>query len=56
VLQPQLIAEIASRTDGREILRQHGDIQCAVRQGQPARAEQAMRAHLEYLKRIQGEG
>ena len=36
VLQPQLIAEIASRTDGREILRQHGDIQCAVRQGQPA--------------------
>ncbi len=56
VLQPELIAEIASRVDAREILRQHGEIQSAVRQRQPARAEQAMRAHLEYLKRIQGKG
>ncbi len=56
VLQPQLIAEIAARVDGAEILRQHRDIVCAVREGRPARAEQAMRAHLEYLRRIQAEG
>ncbi|RKQ88162.1 GntR family transcriptional regulator [Solirubrobacter pauli] len=53
VLQPKLIEEIGSRTDGDEILRQHRDIQRAVRRNQPAAAEKAMRAHIEYLMRVQ---
>src|SRR3954468_2445443 len=36
VLQPQLIASIGARVDGAEILRQHGEIQRAVRRRQPA--------------------
>ena len=36
VLQPQLIASIGPRVDGAEILRQHRDIQRAVRRRQPA--------------------
>lgn len=53
VLQPKLIEEIGSRTESDEILRQHRDIQRAVRRKQPAAAEKAMRAHIEYLMRIQ---
>lgn len=53
VLQPRLIEEIGSRTDSDEILRQHRDIQRAVRRNQPGAAEKAMRAHIEYLMRIQ---
>ena len=53
VLQPKLIEEIGSMTDPEEILRQHRDIQRAVRRRQPAAAEKAMRAHIEYLMRIQ---
>lgn len=53
VLQPKLIEEIGARTEGDEILRQHRDIQRAVRRNQPAAAEKAMRAHIEYLIRIQ---
>src|SRR3954462_4070794 len=56
VLQPQLIAEISGRVDGAEILRQHGDIQRAVRRRQPAAAEKAMRAHITYLRDIQSAG
>jgi DNA-binding FadR family transcriptional regulator len=50
VLQPQLIASIGARVDGAEILRQHRDIQRAVRRRQPAGAERAMRAHIAYLQ------
>jgi DNA-binding FadR family transcriptional regulator len=56
VLQPQLIADISGRVDGDEILRQHRDIQRAVRRKQSAGAERAMRAHIAYLKEIQGGG
>ena len=53
VLQPKLIEEIGGMTDPDEILRQHRDIQRAVRRRQPAAAEKAMRAHIEYLMRVQ---
>ena len=53
MLQPQLIAKISPRVDGAEILRQHRDIQRAVRRRQSAGAERAMRAHLAYLMDIQ---
>ena len=53
VLQPQLIAKISPRVDGAEILRQHRDIQRAVRRRQSAGAEKAMRAHIAYLMDIQ---
>ena len=53
VLQPQLIAKISPRVDGAEILRQHRDIQRAVRRRQSAGAERAMRAHIAYLMDIQ---
>ena len=49
VLQPRLIEKISPRVDGAEILRQHRDIQRAVRRRQPAGAERAMRAHIAYL-------
>ena len=39
--------------DGEEILRQHRDIQRAVRRRQPAAAEKAMRAHIAYLMEFQ---
>jgi GntR family transcriptional regulator, transcriptional repressor for pyruvate dehydrogenase complex len=50
VLQPNLIRYISGHVDGPEILRQHQDIQRAVKRRQPAAAERAMRAHIEYLK------
>jgi GntR family transcriptional repressor for pyruvate dehydrogenase complex len=53
VLQPHLIAAISPRVDGEEILRQHRDIQRAVRRRQPAAAEKAMRAHIAYLMDVQ---
>jgi DNA-binding FadR family transcriptional regulator len=52
ILQPQLVANIADRVDGAEILRQHGDIQRAVKRRQSAAAEKAMRAHIAYLRDI----
>ncbi len=52
VLQPQLIADISERVDGAEILRQHADIQRAVKRRQSAAAEKAMRAHITYLRDI----
>jgi DNA-binding FadR family transcriptional regulator len=54
VLQPQLIASIGTRVEGEEVLRQHRDIQRAVRRRQPAGAERAMRAHIGYLKETLG--
>jgi DNA-binding FadR family transcriptional regulator len=53
VLQPYLIEQISPRVDGAEILRQHRDIQRAVRRRQPAAAEKAMRAHITYLVDVQ---
>src|SRR3954464_4927853 len=52
VLQPQLIADISDRVDGDAILRQHSDIQRAVKRRQAAAAEKAMRAHIMYLRDI----
>ena len=53
VLQPSLIARIGGAIDGDQILRQHRDIVRAIRRGQPAGAQRAMRRHLEYvLERI----
>ena len=53
VLQPHLIEKISPRVDGAEILRQHRDIQRAVRRRQSAGAERAMRAHIGYLMDVQ---
>ena len=52
VLLPHLVAHIAGGIDGEEILRQHREIQRAVKRRQPAAAERAMRAHIEYLQGI----
>jgi GntR family transcriptional regulator, transcriptional repressor for pyruvate dehydrogenase complex len=52
VLQPNLIVHISGRVDGETILRQHQDIQRAVRRRQAAAAERAMAAHIEYLKNL----
>jgi len=52
ILQPNLIAHISIAVEGEEILRQHREIQRAVRRRQPAAAERAMRAHIEYLQTI----
>src|SRR3954449_1209115 len=52
VLQPNLIVHISARVDGEAILRQHRDIQRAVRRRQPAAAERAMTVHIEYLKQL----
>jgi GntR family transcriptional repressor for pyruvate dehydrogenase complex len=52
ILQPNLIAHISVAVDGEEILRQHREIQRAVRRRQPAAAERAMRAHIEYLQLV----
>src|SRR4051794_33347060 len=55
VLQPNLIVHISARVEGAAILRQHQDIQRAVRRHQPAAAERAMAAHIRYLKEALGE-
>ena len=52
VLQPSLIDTIGASIDGGSILRQHGEIQRAIRMRQPARAQRAMRRHLEYLRAL----
>jgi GntR family transcriptional repressor for pyruvate dehydrogenase complex len=52
VLQPNLIVHMSGRVDGEAILRQHQDIQRAVRRRQPAAAERAMTVHIEYLKQL----
>ena len=54
VLQPSLIDTIGDSIDGEAILRQHGEIQRAIRLGQPAAAQRAMRRHLEYLRDLVG--
>ena len=52
ILQPNLVSHISVAVEGEEILRQHREIQRAVRRRQPAAAERAMRAHIEYLQTI----
>jgi GntR family transcriptional repressor for pyruvate dehydrogenase complex len=49
VLQPSLIDTIGASIDGDAILDQHRAIQRAIRLGQPAAAQRAMRRHLDYL-------
>jgi GntR family transcriptional regulator, transcriptional repressor for pyruvate dehydrogenase complex len=49
VLQPSLIDTIGATIDGDAILDQHRAIQRAIRLGQPAAAQRAMRRHLDYL-------
>src|SRR3954470_12847529 len=56
VLQPTLVRHISPRVEGAAILRQHQDIQRAVRRRQPAAAERAMAAHIEYLKQKVDQG
>jgi len=49
VLQPLLVARVGATIDGEAILRQHRAIMRAIRRGQPAAAQRAMRRHLEYV-------
>ena len=49
VLQPTLVAHIGGKVDPDAILGQHRAILRAVRRRQPAAAERAMQAHIEYL-------
>jgi len=49
VLQPLLVARVGKTVDGNAILRQHRAVLRAIRKGQPAAAERAMRRHLEYV-------
>jgi DNA-binding FadR family transcriptional regulator len=55
VLQPNLIAHLASAVDGDAILAQHRAILRAVRRNQRSAAERAMAAHLQYLVAVLGE-
>ena len=49
VLQPSLVETVGDAFDAESILRQHREILRAIRRGQPAAAERAMRRHLEHL-------
>jgi len=49
VLQPLLVARVGPTVDGNAILRQHRSVLHAIRSGQPAGAQRAMRRHLEYI-------
>jgi GntR family transcriptional regulator, transcriptional repressor for pyruvate dehydrogenase complex len=52
VLQPTLVVEISDHVDAAQIMAQHGAILAGVRARDPAAAEAAMRAHLEYLRDV----
>jgi GntR family transcriptional repressor for pyruvate dehydrogenase complex len=52
VLQPSLAAQIGPRVRHKDIIDQHRAILRAIRRGQQAGAERAMRAHLEHLRDI----
>jgi DNA-binding FadR family transcriptional regulator len=54
VLQPSLIDTIGASIDAEAILRQHREIQRAIRLRRPAKAQHAMRRHLEYLRELVG--
>ena len=44
-----LVARVGPTVDGNTILRQHRSILRAIRSGQPAAAQRAMRRHLDYI-------
>jgi GntR family transcriptional regulator, transcriptional repressor for pyruvate dehydrogenase complex len=50
VLQPSLVDTLGELIDAEEILGQHREIMRAIDRREPAAAEDAMRAHLEYLR------
>lgn len=52
VFQPSLIKHVGAHTSKRSILDQHRAIAAAVREGDVAGAELAMRQHLEYLVEV----
>jgi GntR family transcriptional regulator, transcriptional repressor for pyruvate dehydrogenase complex len=52
VLLPSLIRYIGPAVEGEEILAQHRHILRAIRRGQSAAAERAMREHLEHLEEV----
>jgi GntR family transcriptional regulator, transcriptional repressor for pyruvate dehydrogenase complex len=52
VLQPSLVAYMGPALDGDEILDQHRRIMRAIRRGQPAAAQRAMRQHIEHVRRV----
>jgi DNA-binding FadR family transcriptional regulator len=52
VLQPSLVDHIGRAVSSADILDQHRAILRAVRRKQPAAAERAMRAHLDYLRDV----
>jgi GntR family transcriptional regulator, transcriptional repressor for pyruvate dehydrogenase complex len=52
VLQPSLTELIGPGVDAQDVLRQHQMILRAIRRGQPAAAERAMRAHLEHIRSV----
>jgi DNA-binding FadR family transcriptional regulator len=54
VLLPHLIAYIGPALDGEDIIAQHRNILRAIRRGQPAAAERAMRDHLGHLATVLG--
>jgi GntR family transcriptional repressor for pyruvate dehydrogenase complex len=52
ILQPRLVAIISATVRAQDIRGQHTAIAAAVRDGDPAAAEQAMRRHLEHLLHV----
>jgi len=52
VLQPSLVDTLGDAMDGGAILEQHRVIMRAVGRHRPAEAEEAMRRHLQYLRRL----
>ena len=52
VLQPSLIDTIGESIDGDAILRQHGEIQRAIRLRRPAARRACDAQHLEYLREL----
>src|SRR5436189_3956873 len=54
VLLPHLIAYIGPALSGEDIIAQHRAILRAIRRGQPAAAERAMREHIGHLATVLG--
>src|SRR3954468_6111143 len=52
ILQPNLVTHISGAVKGEDIMRQHREIQRAVRRRQPAAAERGSHAHIEYLQTV----
>lgn len=52
VLQPSLVAYMGPALEAEDILDQHRRILRAIRRGQPAAAQRAMRHHIEHVRRV----